>query len=173
MPCWGRAPGAVPGSHPLRAPRREPCTIVHFISHFAGDRTELWMSPHWVLMKAISGVSASVTDAAPWVRQRPRGRGQPRDRSSGVAVETRRRAGTCCLVLAPCCSHPTVCFCLILPAFITSSPGHPAFLSPSLYNARHRCWREPLGSPSNDTNSKQVCCISSLSGDEESLVRAV
>lgn len=88
MPCWGWAPGGVPGSHPVRAPRREPCTTVHFISHFAGDRTELWMSPLWVLMKAISDVRASVTDAAPWVRQCLRGRGQPRDRSSGGAVET-------------------------------------------------------------------------------------
>lgn len=115
-PIWSWALGGVPRSHLMRAPLREPHTIVHFISHFADDKTELWMSHHWVLMKAISGVRASVTNAALWVlleQQCPQGtrkgtaRGQPGDSpGTGAAVSQWKRAGTCCLVLAPCCKPP-------------------------------------------------------------------
>lgn len=44
-------------------------------------------------------------------------------------------AGTCCLLLVPAASHPTMGSCLILPVHTSSSPGHALFLSPSLCNA--------------------------------------
>jgi len=87
-------------------------------------------------MKSTPGVWLGAKVAAPW-RVQERGwaaAGDIQGPEQWVVLGT-RHTGICCLLLVPAASQPTMASCLILPVHISSSPGHPLFLSPLLCNA--------------------------------------